>query len=53
MKAFKTDIEGVLLFKPDVFIDHRGRYVELYDESKYKEFLSKYFEDKLDNSKWL
>ena len=32
----KTNLEGVLLIKPFVFEDHRGEYVETYNEQLYK-----------------
>ena len=31
----KTDLEGVLLIKLDLFEDHRGQYVETYNEKVY------------------
>lgn len=31
----KTDLEGVLLIKLDLFEDHRGQYVETYNEQIY------------------
>ena len=31
----KTKLEGVLLFKPNVFEDFRGEYVELFNENRY------------------
>ena len=37
MEFVKTKLENVLLIKPDVFDDHRGEYVELYNEKIYKE----------------
>lgn len=33
----KTNLEGVLLIKPFVFEDHRGEYVETYNEQLYKD----------------
>lgn len=36
IKVSKTNIEGVLLIKPDVFEDFRGQYVETYNEGLYK-----------------
>ena len=33
----KTDLEGVLLIRPDVFRDHRGFYVETYKAVLYAE----------------
>ena len=35
MKIIKTELDGVLLIKLDVFKDHRGEYVETYNESLY------------------
>ncbi len=36
MPAFvKTKLNGVVLIKPEVFEDHRGEYVELYNEEDY------------------
>ena len=32
----KTNLEGVLLIKPTSFEDHRGEYLELYNERLYK-----------------
>lgn len=37
MKVIKTDLEGVLQIQPDVFEDHRGYYVETYNEQLYHE----------------
>jgi dTDP-4-dehydrorhamnose 3,5-epimerase len=35
MKVEKTNLEGVLLVKLDAFEDHRGSYLEIYNESLY------------------
>ena len=35
MEVTKTKLDGVLLIKPDVFEDHRGEYVETYNEELY------------------
>jgi dTDP-4-dehydrorhamnose 3,5-epimerase len=35
----KTSIEGLLLIKPDIFVDNRGTYVQLYDSMDYKNIL--------------
>lgn len=32
----KTNLEGVLLVKPTFFQDHRGQYLELYNNKLYK-----------------
>ena len=34
-----TDIEGLLLIKPEVFKDDRGTYVEIYDTKSYTQVL--------------
>ena len=36
MKVDKTKLDGVLLVKPEVFEDHRGEYVEIYNEDLYR-----------------
>ncbi len=36
MLVEKTDLEGVLLITPDVFEDHRGYYIETYNEEQYR-----------------
>ena len=36
MEVLKTNLEGVLLIKPGIFKDHRGYYVETYNEELYK-----------------
>ena len=35
MEILKTKTDGVLLIKPDIFEDHRGEYVETYNEKLY------------------
>lgn len=37
IEVAKTQLEGVLLIKPDYFEDHRGYYVEIYNKALYKE----------------
>jgi len=32
-------IDGVLIIKPDVYEDYRGRFIETYDKTKYDEFI--------------
>lgn len=32
----RTKLDGVLLIKTSVFEDHRGRYIEIYNEELYK-----------------
>ena len=36
IEVCKTKLEGVLLIKPEFFEDHRGQYLELYNEKLYK-----------------
>lgn len=36
IEVCKTGLEAVLLIKPDVFKDHRGEYIETYNEESYK-----------------
>ena len=35
MEISEAKLEGVLLIKPDIFEDHRGEYVETYNELLY------------------
>ena len=37
IEVSKTDIDGVLLIKLGIFEDHRGEYIETYNEALYKE----------------
>jgi dTDP-4-dehydrorhamnose 3,5-epimerase len=37
MRVEKTDLDGVLLVKLDTFEDHRGQYIEIYNETNYME----------------
>lgn len=37
MEVLKTELEGVLLIKPPGSEDHRGEYVELYNEETYRQ----------------
>lgn len=41
LKVSKTKLEGVLLFKLDLFEDFRGEYVEIFNEKLYQEEISK------------
>ena len=36
MEFNKTKLDGVLLIKPDVFEDHRGEYIETYNEELFR-----------------
>lgn len=37
MIVSKTDLEGILLIKLDIFEDHRGQYIETYNEKAYRD----------------
>jgi dTDP-4-dehydrorhamnose 3,5-epimerase len=37
MKVIKTKLDGVLIIEPTVFEDHRGFFMESYNQQKYKE----------------
>ena len=37
MEIIKTPIEGLLVIKPQVFVDARGYFVETYNENRYRE----------------
>ncbi len=37
MQVTKTELDKVLLLKPDVFEDHRGTYVEIFNEREFHE----------------
>ncbi len=47
MEFLKTKLDGVILIKPDVQEDHRGGYVETYNEQKYLEngILARFVQD--------
>jgi len=34
-----TNIDGLLLIKPEIHKDHRGSYTEIYDSEKYRDVL--------------
>jgi dTDP-4-dehydrorhamnose 3,5-epimerase len=36
IEVSKTDLNGVFLIKPGIFEDHRGEYIETYNEELYK-----------------
>ena len=36
MRVTDTELHGVKLIVPEAFLDHRGRYVELYDTEKHR-----------------
>ena len=37
IQIIKTELKGVFLIKPGVFEDHRGEYVEIYNEKLFRE----------------
>lgn len=37
MNAINTDIEGLLIIEPKVFVDHRGWFTETYSKEKFNE----------------
>lgn len=37
IKVSETELEGVLFIKPFVFEDHRGDFIEIYNEKEYRE----------------
>jgi len=37
MQVFKTNLDGVLKIKPDVFEDFRGEYIETYNQKLYQD----------------
>src|SRR5438046_1159551 len=37
MQVTKTELEGVIVIKPEIFEDFRGQYVEMYNDRLYKE----------------
>lgn len=37
MEIIKTPLEGVVMFKPKIFGDKRGYFVETWQEERYKE----------------
>ncbi len=38
MRVTETDIPGLLVIEPDTFHDHRGRFLELWNASRYPDF---------------
>lgn len=52
IRVSKTDLEGVLLVKLNVFEDFRGHFTELYNERVYEEHLDmKFVEDDISVSR--
>lgn len=37
MKVIKTPIQGLLIIEPDIFKDHRGYFIESYNEKQFQE----------------
>ena len=48
----KTNLEGVLLIKPEIFEDFRGTYVETYNEEEYNKhgITQKFIQDDISTS---
>ena len=36
MKIVETDLEGVVIVEPDIFGDHRGYFMEVYNRNRYE-----------------
>jgi|TARA_B100002019_G_C21266527_1_gene599734 dTDP-4-dehydrorhamnose 3,5-epimerase len=51
MKTFKTKLDGVIKIKLDSFEDHRGYYIETYNEKLYSKFKVKFIQDDISVSK--
>ncbi|MBU1862101.1 MAG: dTDP-4-dehydrorhamnose 3,5-epimerase family protein [Candidatus Omnitrophica bacterium] len=53
MKVTTTELDGVLVIEPDVFCDHRGKYIELYNEQLYNDngITIKFIQDDISVSK--
>ena len=53
MHISETKLEGVLRIKLDNFIDHRGKYVETYNEDEYfkQNIKTKFIQDDISISK--
>ncbi len=52
MNVVPTSLEGVLIIEPDVFSDHRGFFMETYQEKRYHAhgIFSKFVQDNLSRS---
>ena len=37
ISVFKTGLDEVFIIKPDIFEDHRGKYVETFNLKDYRE----------------
>lgn len=51
MKVLKTKLQKVLKIKLDSFEDHRGYYIETYNEKLYSRFKVKFIQDDISVSK--
>lgn len=38
MKITKTNLNGLLIIEPNIFTDHRGWFIETYNEESYKKY---------------
>ena len=45
MRIIKTNLEGVLVIKPDIFEDFRGEYVEIFNENLYISEIKKHLKE--------
>tara|TARA_B100000989_G_scaffold298357_1_gene287266 strand:+ start:2669 stop:3154 length:486 start_codon:yes stop_codon:yes gene_type:complete len=51
MKIFKTKLDRVIKIKLNSFEDHRGYYIETYNEKLYSKFKIKFIQDDISVSK--
>ena len=51
MKIFKTKLDRVIKIKLDSFQDHRGYYIETYNDKLYSKFKVKFIQDDISVSK--
>lgn len=53
MRTVKTDIEGVLIFEPSVFGDHRGFFMETWSRDRYREagLVDEFVQDNISSSR--
>lgn len=54
MQVLDTELSGVRLCVPEVFADHRGEYVELFDTEKYRRLCGgvEFVQDDISVSHW-
>ena len=51
MKIFKTKLDRVIKNKLEFFQDHRGYYIETYNDKLYSKFIVKFIQDDISVSK--